>query len=56
MHTMHGCLENDTAEVAHLRLGQCPLWESLPYENLSRNLTNLVKGIDVIILCFTEFI
>ena len=53
---MHCCLENDAVEVAHLPLGQCRLQESPLHENLLHNLTDLVEGKDVTILCSAEFI
>ena len=56
MYIMHCCLENDAVEVAHLRLGQCPLRESPRHDYLLLNLTDLVEGKDVTILCSAEFI
>ena len=56
MYIMHCCLENDAVEVAHLRLGQCRLRESPLHDNLLHNLTDLVEGKDVTILCTAEFI
>ena len=53
---MHCCLGNDAVEVAYLPLGQCRLQESPLHENLLHNLTDLVEGKDVTILCSAEFI
>ena len=56
MYIMYCCLENDSVEVAHLRLGQCRLRESPQHDNLLHNLNDLVEGKDVTILCSAEFI